>query len=132
MSIAPLSARLFRFLAVVASAALIVLMLGTGSHADQNVSLVLSPTISSKSPIFHWHGMIQLAEEPPSSEWNCAKCIAERTNECMEQTECDRTDYKCLSICQSTANMDMDCVRLCASTDNQGEGQRPLSDEPED
>jgi hypothetical protein len=33
MSTAPLSSRLFRFLAVVASAAFIELMLGTGSHA---------------------------------------------------------------------------------------------------
>ena len=47
MSIASLSARLFRFLAVAASASFIVLIVGTGSHADQPTSLVSTPAITT-------------------------------------------------------------------------------------
>ena len=89
MSIAPLSARLFRFLAVVASAQSIVLMLGTGTQADPTTSLSLSPAYSSKA----------LKSSQPFT------VIPVQMNVCRDCREyhfhhymlmCNRTDHQCV------------------------------------
>jgi hypothetical protein len=100
MSNPPLCARLFGFLAVVASASFIVFMLDTGSHADQNTSVVSSPTSSSKSPLIHLPEMRHLAQDTPSSEMTCAKCVAEETNDCMAYFGFDRMDDHALTVCR--------------------------------
>ena len=102
----PLSTRLFRFLAVVASASFIVLMLGTGSRADQNTSVVLSPTLSSKSKLIHLHEMRHLAQ----AELTCAQCVAEETNACMDYFGYDRMDDHALTVCRKQANLNCDPI----------------------
>jgi hypothetical protein len=72
MSIAPLSARLFRFLAVVASAAFIVIMLGTGSHANQPKYMSLSTNFCSKLLQHQTRTHRRLAEDDSD---DCQKCI---------------------------------------------------------
>jgi hypothetical protein len=70
MSNAPLSARLFRFLAVVASAPFIVLMLGSGSHAD-TTTVSESPAFSSKSLPNHFAPQRRVAQ----SDDECLQCV---------------------------------------------------------
>jgi hypothetical protein len=91
MSIAPLSARLFRFLPVVASAAFILLMLGTGNHADQTTPIALYPAVSSKSLRNHLSqppDNIRLAQNTTSE---CTACVATRMRICAVA---ERTDHQ--------------------------------------
>ena len=74
MSTAPLSVRLFRFLAVVASAPFIVLMLGALSNADQLTSVSLSPAFASKSLRFQFNHLRRLAQVPITPEERCNMC----------------------------------------------------------
>jgi|SRR5580693_1096413 hypothetical protein len=86
MSIAPLSARPSRFLAVVASAVFILLVLGTGGQADDLRPTPLSPAISSRSLRNH------LPHPPINSQLveltgpNCNACIAAQTQRQCEQS----------------------------------------------
>jgi hypothetical protein len=86
MSTTRFSARLFRFLAVVASASFIVLVLGTGSHADQNTSV-------------HLRGMLHSAQFYAT----CASCTAHFMNDCLRSNKCAVNDNTCFNLCRQTA-----------------------------
>jgi hypothetical protein len=87
MSIAPLSARLFRFLAVVASAPFIILLLGTGSHADQPTPADLTPAFSSR-PLRN-----NLMPRPPILHYvqyddaTCVSCVWAKQKECQSNLQ---------------------------------------------
>jgi hypothetical protein len=98
MSTALLDARLLRFLAVVVSASFMLLMLGTGSHADQNTSGMFSPILYLKSPLTHSRGMLQLAQFQ-----TCAQCTAHMMNGCLHTNRCAVNDNVCFNKCRVTA-----------------------------
>jgi hypothetical protein len=109
MSTAHLGVRLFHFLAVVAviaSASFIVLMLGTRSHADQNLSLMSPTTSSSQTAQSHFRGMLHSAQFQ-----SCAQCTAYYMNNCLRSNKCGVTDDICFQKCGMTANYS--CNDLC-------------------
>jgi hypothetical protein len=82
MSTAPLSARPFRFLAVAASTAFIVLMLGTGSHADQTASASSSHAFFAKPHRNNFESQRRIAETYDPA---CQDCIQQKYNQCINQ-----------------------------------------------
>src|ERR1700756_3890383 len=71
MSPVPRNARLFRFLAVAASATSIALMLGTGSNADQLKCMSLSTESCSRLPQHQFKPHRRLAQDDLD---DCQKC----------------------------------------------------------
>jgi hypothetical protein len=63
-----------------------VLMLGTGSHADQPTTV--SPAFASKSPGIHLHAMRHFAQVPGNDEAKCAACQTNRANTCLNDGHC--------------------------------------------
>jgi hypothetical protein len=98
MSTAPHSGGLFRFLAVVVSASFIVLMLGTGSHADQNTSVKYATTLPSQTAQTHLRGMLHSAQF-----YTCASCTAHFMNQCLRIARCAVNDNVCFNKCRETA-----------------------------
>lgn len=93
MSTTPLSARRFRFLAV-ASALFIVLMLGTGSHADQSTSVSVSLPYTSKSLLYHFVAQQRVAQNV------CQTCIQDQLKVCGIGPD-DTPDWK--QLCENAA-----------------------------
>jgi hypothetical protein len=120
MSNAPLGARPFRFLAVVASASFIVLMLGTGSQADQTTSVSLSPAFSSKSLRSQILLRRRLAEDLHYPEVKaCNDCRQKFYDKCMYDKQCrpERTPANdaCDAYCQQLS--DSICTNACNDDD---------------
>ena len=107
MSIAPLSARLFHFLGVVAFAPFIVLMLGTGSYADPATSLSWSPAYSSKSLRTQFSPSHPFAVTPV--QFDCRRCRELYFQAYMQR--CNATDHNCVMAAHLYACTS--CRRAC-------------------
>ena len=84
MSIAPLRRRLCRLLAVVSSGLFIVLMLGTGSHADQTNPAALPSAFSSKPLQNHFNPRPPLLRYVQIDDATCVSCIFATQKQCND------------------------------------------------
>jgi hypothetical protein len=112
MSTAPLSARL---LAVVASAAIVVIMLGTGGLPAH--SAYVSLTCPSKSLLHHYSPWLRLTQQRDNKQ--CCECFDPAYHKCVTDLNCAelRTDPRrdqdmimCYTICDNRAKTNCNCL----------------------
>ena len=115
MSAALLSAKPFRFLAVVASALFIVLMLETGIHADQATSVLSSHAFSSKPHRSHFESQRRIAE---TYDPVCQDCIQRQYNQCISQeADPNNTDVITQINCTNGAKSQCTASNICSAAE---------------